>query len=143
MPIIVDLPRGPGTGLDLTAVWLNTAADPADARAFVKVGGPLSATTRARVEVRQLANRRRLIRRGSAGAAVDLAESLLVTLVHLDREKAAWLRARTGVLMCVRDHVGTKFFGVYSESPREVQPHERDWIEVKLSIDQITHSEAV
>lgn len=145
MPIIVDLTGTPGTGLDLCAVWLNPQAQPADAHAFSKVGGPLSVTTRARVEVRQLANRRRLIRQGSvtSNTAVDLAETLQVQLVHLDREQVDWLRAHTGLLMCVRDHVGSKFYGVYTETPREVQPQFRDWMAVTLSLDQVTHSEAV
>ena len=143
MPIVVDLTGPPGTGLDLTAVWLNTASDLADARSFVKVGGPLAATTRARGEIRQLANRRRLIRQGSVTGLDDLTESMDVTLVHLSRDDVTWLRNRTGDLMCFRDHVGTKFYGTYLETPREVAPQYRDWINVKLSIEQLTHSEAV
>lgn len=142
MPIIVDLTGPPGTGLDLSAIWLNTATDLSDVRSFTKVGGPLSANTKARAEVRQLANRTRLIALGSAGV-VDRVESEQVSLVHLDRDDAAWLKARTGVLMCIRDHVGTKFYGTWVEAPRQVQPQFRDWIDVSLSIDQVTHSEAV
>lgn len=143
MAILVDLSGPPGTGLDLTAVWFNVAADMSDVRAFHKVGGPLSLNSRARAEVQQLANRRRLVREGDVTGAIDLADSLQVPLVHLNRDDAAWLRNRTGVLMCVRDHVGTKFFGTWLETPREVQSQFRDWINVSLSIDQVTHSEAV
>lgn len=145
MAIIVDLTGVPGTGLDLCAVWLNDAADPADVYAFEYVGDSLSSTTTARVEVRQLANRRRLIRRGNVGAA-DLAESMQVTLVRCDREQVAWLQSKTGVLLCVRDHVGTKFYGVYSEAPREVTTTGQDFrdrMDVRLSLDEVTHSEAV
>jgi hypothetical protein len=142
MPVIVDLTAPPGTGLELCAIWLNTASDLADVRSFTKVGGSLSASSKARAEVRQLANRRRLIRQGSGGV-LDLAEGLQLPLVHLDRDDAMWLRARTGVLMCVRDHVGTKFYGTWVETPREVQPQFRDWINVQLSFDQVTHTEAV
>lgn len=143
MPIIVDLPVPAGTGLDLCAVWLNDAAEPFDAQAFAYIGDTLSATTTARVEVRQLANRRRLIRRGSVTGPVDLAESFQVTLVRCTREQVAWLRSKTGVLLCVRDHVGSKFYGVYTEAPRTVSAAYRDRIDVNLSIDQVTHSEAV
>lgn len=143
MPIVVDLPGPPGTGLDLCAIWVNDASDLSDARSFQKVGGPLSLNTKARGEVRQLANRRRLIRQGSVSGDDDLAETLQVALVHLDRPAALWLRDRTGTLLCFRDHVGSKFYGTYLETPREVQPHDRDWIEVRLSVDQITHTEAV
>lgn len=143
MPIIVDLSGPPATGLDLSSIWLNTASDLSDVRAFSYIGDSLSANTSARVEVRQLANRRRLIRQGGTATAVDLAESVQVTLVRCDREEVAWLRLRTGVLMCVRDHVGSKFFGVWREAPREVQSADRDRIDVRLSIEQVTHSEAV
>lgn len=143
MPIIVDLTGPPGTGLDLSAIWLNTAADLSDVRSFTKVGGPLSANTKARVDIRQLAaNRTRLIQLGAAGR-VDRAESETLPLVHLTREDVAWLKARAGVLMCLRDHVGTKFYGAWREAPREIQTHERDWINVSLSVEQVTHSEAV
>lgn len=143
MAILVDLSGPPGTGLDLAAVWFNVAADLSDVRAFHKVGGPLSLNSRARAEVQQLANRRRLVREGDVTGAIDLADSLQVPLVHLNPDDASWLRNRTGVLMCVRDHVGTKFFGTWLETPREVQSQFRDWINVSLSIDQVTHSEAV
>lgn len=141
MPIIVDLTGPPGTGLDLSAIWLNTATDPSDVRSFNSIGEGLSASTKARGEVRQLANRRRLIVQGSGGA-LDLSESMQVTLVRCDREEVAWLKARTGVLMCVRDHVGTKFYGTWLEAPRQVDSRYRDRIDVSLTIDQVTHSEA-
>lgn len=143
MAIIVDLTGPPGTGLELSAIWLNTAADLSDVRAFEYSGDSLSANTSARADVRQLANRRRLIRQGDVDGAVDLAESMQVTLVRCNQEQAAWVRARTGVLMCIRDHIGSKFFGTWLETPREVKSAYRDRIDVKLSIDQVTHSEAV
>lgn len=143
MPIIVDLAGTTGTGLDLFAVWMNVAAEPADVRAFTKVGGSLSLNTKARAEVRQLANRRRLIRQGSVTGEDDLAESVQVEVVHVDRADADWLRDRVGRLLCFRDHVGTKFYGIYLEAPREVQPQFRDWINVRLSVDQVTYSEVV
>lgn len=141
MAIIVDLVPPVGTGLDLSAVWLNTASDLSDMRAFAYIGDGLSSSTKARGEVRQLANRRRLIVQGSGGA-LDLAESMQVTLVRCDRDDVAWLKARTGVLMCVRDHVGTKFYGSWLEAPRQVDSQYRDRIDVSLTIDQVTHSEA-
>lgn len=143
MAIIVDLTDTPGTGLDLCAVWLNDAANLADVHAFQYVGDSLSASTMARVEVRQLANRRRLIRRGSVGVA-DLAETMQVTLIQCDRDEVAWLKSKTGVLLCVRDHVGTKFYGTFVEAPREVAttgPDSRDRMDVRLSLDEVTHSE--
>jgi len=45
--------------------------------------------------------------------------------------------------MCIRDHVGTKFFGAWLEAPREIQTAYRDRIDVQISFDQVTHSEAV
>lgn len=146
MPIIVDLPTTPGTGLDLCAVWLNDAADLADMQGFEYVGDSLSANTTARVEVRQLANRRRLIRQGSVTGAADSSESMQVTFVRCDRDQVAWLRSKVGGLLCIRDHVGTKFYGTFAEAPREVAtngPDYRDRIDVKLAIDEVTYSEAI
>lgn len=145
MAIIVDPAATLGTGLDLCAVWLNDAANPADVQAFEYVGDTLSATTSARVEVRQLANRRRLIRRGNVGAA-DRAESMQVTLIRCDRQQVAWLKSKTGVLVCVRDHVGTKFYGVFIEAPREVATVGKDYrdrADVRLTLDEVSHSEVV
>lgn len=143
MPIVVDLTGAPGTGLELSAIWLNTASDLTDVQSFEYTGDSLSANSRARAEIRQLASRRRLIRQGGTGGTADLAESMAITLVRCDQQQAAWVRAHTGVLMCVRDHIGSKFYGAWLEAPREIATAYRDRIDVKISIDQITHTEAV
>lgn len=138
MPIVVG-PGAAGSTLDLTAIWLNVADDLDDCMAFVRAGDSLSASTTARVEVRQLMNRRRMVRTGSGGPA----ESESLTFEQCDRDQLAWLRDRVGVLLCYRDHVGTKWFGVYKDLPREVQTAYRDRIDVKVSLDEVTYSEAV
>lgn len=136
MPIVVDL-SVPGSGLELSAVWLNDAADPSDYRSFEYTGESLQATTMARVDVRQLLGRRRLVRIGAG----EFSESQSLTLVRCDRTEVAWLRAHTGVLMCFRDHVGMKFFGVYKDLSRDVATAYRDRIDVKITIESITHTE--
>ena len=148
MAIVVDPTTTPGAAVDLTAVFLNDAADPADFLALEYAGDALSVNTTARVEVRQLVGRTRLVRRGT-----DTSESFTVTFEGCTREQAAWLRGHVGTLLCIRDHVGTKFFGVYAEAPREVDtryPNHRDpgatrqaRIRVSLTITQVTHSEAI
>lgn len=139
MPIIVDPDYASGTELDLVSIFFNAASNLADLRAFRYAGDSLAENTTARGEVRQLANRRRLITRGS-----DVpAESFSLTLPHCTREDVAWLRAHVSQLLCVRDHVGTKFYGAYLEVPRQVSTTFRDWTSVQLSLDEVTYSEAV
>lgn len=138
MPVIVG-PGDPGTTVDLTSVWFNVADDLSDSQAFHRPVEGISANTTALVDVRQLIGRRRLVKTGSG----DPVESWSVSLPRCTRAQVAWLTARVGVLMCVRDHVGTKFYGIYRDTPREVSSQYRDWISVKLTIDDVTHSEAV
>lgn len=138
MPIIVDPASSSGVSVDLSAVFLNTAADPSDMLALVYAGESLAVSSSARAEVRQLVSRRRMIRRGG-----DVAESFGVTFPRCTPVQVGWLRAHTAVLLCVRDHVGTKFFGFYAEVPREVPTMYRDRASVRLQIESVTYSEAV
>lgn len=142
MPILIDGDGSDGDHLDLCAVWFNTAADLLDAMSFTKAGDSISVNTTARAEARQLIGRVRLVTTG-IGDQVQTTESWTATLYHCSREQVAWLRAHTGRLMCVRDHVGTKFYGFYRDLPREVKNVGLDWIDVKIDIAQVTHSEAV
>ena len=139
MPILVEIPAAPGSSVDLCAIFINSAVDLADFIAVEYAGETIAPSTRAEVEVRRLANRVRLIRKGSGAVAV--LESLQVTFERCAPEQVAWLRDHVGALVCVRDHVGGKFFGVYTEVPREVATAYRDRAKVTLSFDQITYSE--
>lgn len=141
MPIIVDLEPDLGASLALSAIYLNDAAEPADFIAVEYAGESIAPTTRADVEVRRLAGRVRLIRKGTG--AVAALESLSVTFERCTVDQVAWLRSHVGTLVCVRDHVGGKFFGVYTEVPREVATAYRDRFKVSLTLDEITHSESV
>jgi hypothetical protein len=140
MPILVDIPASPGSSVDLCAIFINAAVDLADFVAVEYAGETIAPSTRADVEVRKLANRTRLIRRGTG--AVATLESLQVTFERCTAEQVAWLRDHVGELVCIRDHVGGKFFGVYTDVPREVATAYRDRFKVTLSFDQVTYSEA-
>ncbi|WP_435744894.1 hypothetical protein [Nocardioides sp. SYSU DS0663] len=131
-------PLPEGAGLYLCAIWLNVAVDPDDVCVFTKVGDGLSLTTDPRVEIRQLANRRRLIRRG-----VNAYESYALTLPGCTPEQGAWLRRNVGELLCIRDHVGTKFYGAYLTLPRELATWTRERVDVKLVVEQADFSEEV
>lgn len=139
MPIVIGDGVGtPGGTLDLCAVWFNLASDPADLCAFRKADEKIGITIDTRTEVRQLANRRRIVRRGqSTYTAISL------TLPHCEPQQIEWLRDHAGQLVCVRDHVGTKAYVVYAQLSREVLTRVRDWADVKLSLDEITHTEQV
>lgn len=138
MPIIAG-PGDPGSIVDLCAVFLNTASDPTDVRSFEYVGDALSLNTVVLGEVRQNLGRLRLVRRDTG----DPAESVPLTLPRCTSDDVAWLKERIGVLTCFRDHKGSKFFGVYWSLPRDIQVGFADRIEVKLTVEQVTHSEAV
>lgn len=138
MPIIVDLAAEPGSSLDLCAIWFNLAANPADLCAFRYVGDGPTLTTDPRAEIRQLAGRRRLIRRGTAAY-----DSHALTLTGCRPDQVAWLRDHVAQLMCIRDHVGTKFYGTYLSLPREFATWTRKRADVKLVFDQVTYSEAI
>lgn len=141
MPIIVDPILTPGAGVDLCAVFLNTAGNPSDFRAFEHVGDALNPTTTVRAEVRQLANRRRLIRRGTITGDIA-AESYVITLPRCTSADVVWLRAHVGILLCVRDHKGSKFYGAYLDVPREIQTGFPDRTGVKITVDEVTYSES-
>lgn len=141
MPIIVESEPTVGASLALSAVYLNDAAEPADFIAVEYAGESIAPTTRADVEARRLAGRVRLIRKGTG--AVAALESLSVTFERCTPEQVAWLRSHVGTLVCVRDHVGGKFFGVFVEVPREVATAYRDRFAVSLTIDEITTTEVV
>lgn len=141
MPIIVDLTPAEGSSLGLCAIFLNAAVEPADFVALRYAGDSLSISTTADVEVRRLANRTRLIRKGT-GAVAQL-ESMGVTFQRCSPTDVAWLRDHVGQLVCVRDHVGGKFFGVYTDVARDVATAWRDRSTVKITLEQVTYSEAV
>lgn len=139
MPIVVGDGLGtPGGTLDLIAIWFNLASNPADLCSFRKADEKIGITTDTRTEVRQLANRRRIVRRGTKAY-----DTFSLSLTHCEPQQIEWLRDHAGQLVCVRDHVGSKVYVVYAQLPREVLTRVRDWADVKLTLDEITHTEAV
>lgn len=131
----------PVTGVTLTEVWLNSAANPADSLSFEYAGDAIKSTTGERVDVRQLANRRRLIRRGARSYV-----SVSLTLPWCTADQVAWLFAHVGELVCLRDHVGSKVYGVFEAVPREASTTPIGGVylsEVSLSFDEIDFSEAI
>lgn len=140
MPIIAG-PGDPGSIVDLCAIFINTAADPTDFMSFRYAGKSFSTDSPARGEIRQLANRRRLITQGDAGSM--LSDTQQVTLSRIDPDRAAWLRAHIGVIACFRDHVGGKFFGAYLSLPRNIETAYRTRSDVTLSVEQVDFTEAV
>lgn len=125
--------------VELDSIWINVADDPSDAIAFHRPVDALSRNTVVPVEVRELTGGRRRTVRSGTGVSTPYA----VTFPRCSREQVAWLVAHAGEVVCVRDHVGTKIFGIYKEVPEEISVQFRDWIGVRLSIESTTHDESV
>lgn len=139
MPIIISEPLAVGDGLDLCAVWLNAAADLADVEAFRRLGGDqLAATASVRAEVRQLVGRRRVVVTDAA-----IYEQFSLTLETVTADQLDWLNSHVGQILCLRDPYGSKLYVIYTEAPREVPTGYPERTSVKLTLEQVTHSEAV
>ena len=139
MPIIVSEPLDVGDGLDLCAIWFNAAADLSDMEAFRRLGGDsLSATPFVRAEVRQLVGRRRVVTAGE-----ETYQQFSLTLETVTADQLTWLYNHLGQILCLRDPYGSKLYVVYTEAPREVPTGWPERTSVKLTLEQVTHSEAV
>jgi hypothetical protein len=139
MPIIIDAPTGdPDSTLWLCQIWFNAASNLADAASFTYASEAIGITSTPRAEVRQLVNRRRVVRRGTR-----VYDTINLTLQGVTPAQLQWLRDHVGTIVCVRDHVGSKVYGVYRELPRDVETRVRTRAEVKLTFDEITHTEVV
>lgn len=150
MPIVVDQPLLPGVnGVQLRHLFLNDAANPADLAAFKYTGDTVGAATVLQADVRQLAGRRRIIRRAGARAYTGFS----LTLPWVDATQARWLVEHIGRLVCFRDHAGSKVYGVYLEVPAEIFSsycssgtrlvQRQRFADVKLTVDEVDHNEVV
>lgn len=140
MAIVLATPLPVGTGLDLNGIWLNAADDLADVMSFERVGNTVSASPSTQAEVRQLATRRRVVRSGT-----KTYTSFALTLLHCTAAQRQWLEDHVGVLLCLRDGIGSKIYGIYAEAPREVSTLPVGGLyftDVKLTFEQVDHSEA-
>jgi hypothetical protein len=122
--------------VELTALWVNSAGDPSDYRslslaAFVR-------TDDVPGDVRLLAGGRVRFVRTFAGSRTSLA----ATLSRPTLDDLAWLRARIGAPLYVRDPDGGKFAAVLLDLPvtRTPNPAREN---VDVTFEGITHSEAV
>jgi predicted 3-demethylubiquinone-9 3-methyltransferase (glyoxalase superfamily) len=124
------------SGVVLRTVWLNLAADPAQAMAFPFMSS-LSVNTEQQGEVRQLANgRRRVVRRAGKGRSVELS------LPNCTREQVAWLEDRLGQTMCIRDDRGRKLFGAYFALAVSEHRYNSE-ADVSVTCSEVSHSVAV
>lgn len=140
MPIVVNLatPSDGSLGLSLCDIWLNDTINPSDLCSFKYAGDELGFTQTSRAEVRQLINRRRVIRRGTRTYT-----SVAITMPWLTPTQLQWLREHEGRIVTVRDHVGTKIHAVYLDLSYEVDTSRRDRADTKITLEQVTFSEAV
>lgn len=126
------------SALTLSAFFLNLASDPSDFQAFSYV----TQTTpgkQSSAQVRTMANGRLRVFR-QAGAP----RSASWKLEKVTPAQVVWLEAHVGDLMCVRDDVGRKWFGVYTslQADEDMYPDRRGEASVSLSLSEVTYSEA-
>lgn len=142
MPIVVSTPLPVGTGLDLCALWLNDAEDLADLMALGYAGDSIAIAAAKRAEVRQLANRRRVVT-----STTKVYETVGLTLQGVTTLQRQWLRDHVGRLLCFRDHLGSKIYAAYMDAPFEIATSPRTdgvyYARVSLTLEQVDHSEAV
>lgn len=133
----VATPLISGVGLDLCAIWLNDAEDLNDVCAFAYAGPSISITGTFDSSIQDLVGRRIL-----TGSDTKVYESFSIDLRKLDTTQVQWLRDHTGRLLCIRDPYGSKAYVVYTTAPRDIPAGFRNLTSVKLTFDQIDHSEA-
>ena len=120
----------------LTGLWINDATDLSDARHFPE-GETTGFTPSVSAEVRTYANgRRRVI------SSVGSAQQWGVTLSWVSQADLAWLTARLGRLVLLRDPVGRALWGTYAGL--QVTDYKgRTECSVDLSVQSVSHSLAV
>lgn len=122
--------------VSLETLWVNNAADLSDSAAL-----PLSALTwkpTRQGDVRTYAGgRRRLVTRVGSARSADIA------LEYVDRDLVNRLDAWTGALLCFRDPMGRKFYGVFLDPSFEEQDDGSDHANVSFTVYEVTHSEEV
>ena len=125
------------SALALGAVFLNAAADLSDFARFDSPTG-LQVNTSQDGQVRTLANgRTRIVKRAGTPRTFSLS------LPYLQRADIAWLEAHVGDLLCIRDHLGRKAYGVYFDVPVKEVQYVSDRADVDLSLTEVSHSESV
>lgn len=124
--------------LDPCAILFNTAADLTDYMAF-DMAPQIQASQSKDARISTLANGRErlLVRAGSRQAAGLRFE-------FCTREQVEWIEAHEAVLLCYRDHLGRKFYGMFisPQIDEDVWPG-TDRANISLSFREVTHSEAV
>ena len=122
--------------VDLTTLWLNVVADPADYQWFPFMAALSRAKTKPGRTVALAGGRVRAIRQ--AGQAVEWE----MDLPHCTPQQTAWLEQHAGDLLCARDDRGHKVFGVIWTVPVSEHSYNDDG-DVSVTLSEITFSEAV
>ena len=125
-----------GVSVALTTVRLNVATAPSQYQDFPQLSA-LTIVPKQPGEVRTYANgRQRLILRAG------FANTLTLTLPACNQAMIAWLNSNIGVIMCVRDDVGNKFFVTYFDVPQNRHRYDTE-ADIVLALNEVTFSEAV
>jgi len=120
----------------LATLWLNDASALSDSQSFPYMS-KMAAVPQTPGEVRPYANGRyRAINRAGVQSRHN------VTLPACSRMQIAWIEAKAGQLLCIRDDRGRKYYGVYYNPTIDEHPYDTN-ADVTLSLIEVTHSEAV
>ena len=120
----------------LRTLWLNDAANPADAVSFPLMS-ELQVAPAIRGEVHRYAGgRSRSVTRKGVTRPVE------ATLANCTRAQVAWLEAHIGLPVFVRDDRGRRLVGTYLEVPTAEHPYD-DEADVALQVSELSLVEEV
>lgn len=122
--------------LDFDAVWITVASDPEDALRLQDASALARQPSEA-VIYQQTDNRTRALTTGRTTWPWQIDCAMVPTPVM------QWLRDHVAVLVCVRDPLGQKVFGMYDTIDESIIVDSPGWYSASLTVNQITHSEAV
>lgn len=137
MPILTSQTTNPATTVSLSAVFLNSTSDPTDFLALKPISR-LQPNTSQAGEVRPMASGGlRLVKQATKPKSYSVGVTL-ATRAQID-----WIEAHVGLVLCIRDDRGRKFFGAYLESPVDESVFSSEYGNVSIQFNEVTYSQAV
>ena len=118
--------------------WINLASDPTQAVRIQRRSGV--ATKSVKGEVRPFAGGRM---RGIVTDQVSRNTKLSFRVEPQDRAILTTLDGWTGQIVCLRDELGRRDFGMYFDFPETDLDGAPGWVDVDLAIQAVTYNEGV
>lgn len=145
MPILVESTTNPASTVTLDALFLNDAEDPSDFRTFAYVGDSYQVrdSLGGGVESGYASGRSR------AYATEDDTTTVSFTAANLTGDDLAWLKSKRGRVLCFRDFLGRKVFGMFHDIAPELStaPAGSRWAlantTAQVTLQSVTFDESV